>query len=84
MIELCYFCDVEEERIVMATAGVRPVVDLKLTLCRWDRDTSEAKGDFPSFLMRCLNRKDHVIRVTDFDCADLQAAVLEAKQQGRA
>ena len=36
MLELSYFCDVEEERIVMATAGVRPVVDLKLTLCRWD------------------------------------------------
>jgi hypothetical protein len=55
---------------------------LKVGIARTARGEIDVKGDLTSLIFRCAHRKDNVIRATDQDCPDLQAAILAAAQEG--
>jgi hypothetical protein len=40
-------------------------------------------GDFTSLIVRCMHRKDNIIRMSDLDCPDFEAARYEAIASGR-
>ena len=55
-------------------------IDVDVT--RVGRGDPEVKGDFIQLALRCVHRKDAILRATDLDCPDLQAAILAAMQAG--
>ena len=55
---------------------------LEFEVIRTGRTETRARMDLPSFMLRCVHRKDATLRADDPNCPELDAAILSAQQRG--